>query len=242
MAAINKSTIDISETAFKENRQFLNWPGLQYLFYSKIKPMIKDSVGKAKSTYDDENWYISYDICTGEVYLATSEDNQSLVFDASGFCGKLVEDNEDFFGACGTIVNGKRNAGLLQLRINGERSAILGGFLDERYGPIGPDGYKSDEIGFASGKLYVELDMGNGISAIVEDGHNSAVLNRRIDQIREDLDSHVKIQQITTGGGYDSSTIENPEFQSVVIDAEGHILESVDNDDNVFVADVIDNE
>lgn len=227
MAAINKSTIDISKTELNENRQYLNWPGLQYLFYAKIKPMIKNTVGQSKNILDDENWYISYDICTGEVYLAVADDNQNFYFDSAE--------------SCGTIVEGKTNAGMLQIRVDREKSAIIGGFIDERYGPIGPDGYKSDEIGFATGRLYAEFDRGGRIKTTVEDGHNAEVINRRLDDIREDLDSHVKIQQITTGGGYDSSTIENPEFKSVVLDASDHILESVDNDDNVFIADVIDN-
>lgn len=220
---INKSVNSFADSTFKENSEYLNWPGLQYLFYAKIKPLVKNTVGETKNIRDDENWYASYDPETGQVYLVSSDDNQVLFIDSDGSCGSITD------------------TGMLQIVVDRARSAMINGFIDNRYGCIGVDGHSSDEIGEATGKLYVNFSRGDRSFALINDGYSS-LIPQKLDRLEKRFDSHVKIQSVTTGGGYTSEQISNPEYQTVVIDASGHILESVDNYDNVFVADILDGE
>ncbi len=219
--SINKSSNYFVDSTFKENYEYLNWPGLQYLFYTKIKPLVRNTIGESKNIRDDENWYASYDAETGQVYLVSSDDNQVLFVDSDRSCGSITE------------------TGMLQVVVDRSRSAMVDGFIDYRYGCVGPDGYSSDEIGNATGRLYVNFCRGGRAIGLIDDGANNHILTTKVAKLENKVDSTVKMLAITTGGGYDASTISNPEYQQVITDAEDRILASVDNDNKVFVADLI---
>ena len=132
----NKSIIPLNK--WEENKEYLNWPGLQYLWYTKLKPAIYKSTSAVKGRIDDENWYITYDASTGEVYIALNEDSSTFYFDQDGSCGCIQEYN-----------------GMLQVVVNRDLSLRIDGFIDDNIGPIGNN---SDQIGDATGKLYVNFD------------------------------------------------------------------------------------
>ena len=129
--------ITFLEEDWKENTEYLNWPGLQYLWYTKLKPAIYNSTSAVKGRIDDENWYITYDASTGEVYIALNEDSSTFYFDQDGSCGCIQEYN-----------------GMLQVVVNRDFSLMVDGFIDDSIGPIGNN---SDQIGDATGNLYVNF-------------------------------------------------------------------------------------
>ena len=193
MADIVKSSINFDPSTFKENKEFLNWPGLQYLFYTKVKPMIKNTIGETKNIRDDENWYISYDVSTGQVYLVSADDNQVLYLDPDGSCGSIDE-----------------TTGQLLLNVDRERSAMVNGFIDDRYGCIGIDGYISDEIGEATGRLYVNFKRGGRTKMFIEDSPDQSMLNRRVEKIENKLDSTIKIMTMIPDPSNNIEFNENP--------------------------------
>jgi hypothetical protein len=130
--------ITFLEEDWSENKEYLNWPGLQYLWYTKLKPAIYKSTSAVKGRIDDENWYITYDASTGEVYITLNEDSSTFYFDQDGSCGCIQEYN-----------------GMLQVDVNRDFSLMLDGFIDDHIGAIGKN---SDQIGDATGKLYVNFD------------------------------------------------------------------------------------
>ena len=143
-------------STFEENREYLNWPGLQYLWYSKLKPAIyRSSSTTIKERIDDENWYITYDASTGEVYISYTEDNKAFYVDQDGSCGSV----EDFNG-------------MLHVVVDTEHSNMIDGFIDDHFGAIGSNHMHddvnpenettntSDKIGCATGKLYVNFERG----------------------------------------------------------------------------------
>ena len=122
---------------WEENKEYLNWTGLQYLWYTKIKPSVYQNTSTVKGRIDDENWYITYDASTGEVYLTVNEDSSTFYFDQDGSCGGIQEFN-----------------GMLQVVTNRDFSLMVDGFIDDHIGAIGNN---SDQIGDATGKLYVNF-------------------------------------------------------------------------------------
>ena len=126
------------EEEWGENKEYLNWPGMQYFWYTKLKPAIYKTTGAIKSRIDDENWYITYDASTGEVYLTLNDDSSTFYFDQDGSCGCIQEYN-----------------GMLQVVVNRDISRMVDGFIDDNVGDIGEN---SDEIGDATGRLYVNFD------------------------------------------------------------------------------------
>lgn len=123
---------------WENNKEYLNWPGLQYLWYTKLKPAIYQNTSAIKARIDDENWYATYDASTGEVYMILNEDSSTFYFDQDGSCGGIQEYN-----------------GMLQVVTNRDFSRMVDGFIDDNIGPIGNN---SDQIGDATGKLYVNFD------------------------------------------------------------------------------------
>jgi hypothetical protein len=128
----------LPENEWYINKEYLNWPGLQYLWYTKIKPSIYQNTGVVKSRIDDENWYITYDASEGQVYISLNEDNQNFYFDQDGSCGSIQDYN-----------------GMLQVVVNKDLSLMIDGFIDDSIGQIGNN---SEQIGDATGKLYVNFD------------------------------------------------------------------------------------
>ena len=134
--ANNKITF-LSED-WDNNKEYLNWPGLQYLWDAKLKPAIYKNTTIIKNRIDDENWYITYDAGTGEVYITLNEDSSTFYFDQDGCCGCI-----------------QKNNGMLQVVVNRDFSLMVNGFIDDHIGAIGMN---SDQIGDATGKLYVNFN------------------------------------------------------------------------------------
>lgn len=139
---------------WRDNREFLNWPGLQYLWYTKFKPAIYEDVNASikekmemKSSYDDKNWYCSYNPETGEVYVVFTEDN--VIFNQDGSIGEIDVPNE--FGGS----DSSWGWGSILLDVNKELSQMVDGFIDDHIGCIG---HNSDQIGHATGRLYVNFN------------------------------------------------------------------------------------
>lgn len=131
--------IQFLKEKWKDNKEYLNLPGLQYLWYANIKPAIYDNVYSIKKRIDDMNWYISYDSSLGEVYISLTEDNSTFYFDQDETCGNI------------------QDGGMLQVMVKSNMSNIVSGFIDDHKGEIGDN---SDIIGDATGKLYVNFDRG----------------------------------------------------------------------------------
>ena len=127
----------LPEDEWYQNKEYLNWPGLQYLWYTKIKPSIYKNTGVTQNKIDDENWYITYDASEGQVYITLNEDNQNFYFDQDGSCGCIQDYN-----------------GMLQVVVNRDLSLMIDGFIDDSIGQIGNN---SDQIGDATGNLYVNF-------------------------------------------------------------------------------------
>lgn len=134
------NNITFLDENWNENKEYLNWSGLQYLWYTKLKPAIYKNTSSIKSRIDDENWYITYDASNGEVYIALTEDTSTFYFDQDGSCGGIQDFN-----------------GMLQVVTNKDYSRMIDGFIDDHIGAIGNN---SDQIGDATGKLYVNFDRG----------------------------------------------------------------------------------
>ena len=171
MASNTKSLTFLNNTEFNENREYLNWPGLQYLWYTKLKPMVYDNMKDNKSKLDDENWYISYDYETGEVYLAVPEDNQNFAYDQDGSCGSIIDFN-----------------GMLQVVVDTKYSALDNGFIDDRVGCIGMN---SDQIGDATGVLYCQFNRGSIKGAAIYTDIEGDTTVSRVDKLRQDLDNTI---------------------------------------------------
>jgi hypothetical protein len=203
----------LNSSDYKENREFLNWPGLQYLWYTKIKPMVHGSVNDDKFKYDDENWYISYDCETGEVYLVYTEDNQNFYFDNDGSCGSILDFN-----------------GMLQISVDSKYSSLESGFIDDHVGCIGVN---SDQIGDATGILYCRFDRGHVMNNVMYNG------NQTIDQLRDDMDNTVRLMNMVVND-FHGSNIDNPEFKYAITDRDERILSSVNVENETFIADLSD--
>ena len=70
---------------WSDNTQYLNYPGLQYLFYKKIKPI----KSQQKYKQDDLSWIILFDDDSGTVSLQCENDNQIFLWDDTGSAGKI---------------------------------------------------------------------------------------------------------------------------------------------------------
>ena len=116
MADSGKSLLDES---INSNTEYLNWPGLQYLWYKKIEPSIHQNTSVEKSKTDDENWYISYDASDGQVYIKLNDDNKNFYFDQDGICGCIQNYN-----------------GMLQVVVDRDLSLMDKGFIDDSTGKL----------------------------------------------------------------------------------------------------------
>ena len=96
--------------SWNDDIQYLNYPGLQYLFYKKIKPLFSQK----KYKEDDLNWEIVLDYDTGNVYLTCSIDNQIFIFDDTGSCGNISD------------ITGK-----IVVYVNPLMSKMQGGYIDD---------------------------------------------------------------------------------------------------------------
>lgn len=117
------------------NKEFLNYPGLQYLFYTKLKPMIHDNVEvlrqRVQAMLEDDHWVITYDEDNG-VRMTLSENNRGFFFDQDGSCGSIDPGN-----------------GMLQLVTEKNMSYIKDGYIDSSI-------YGEND---ASGTVHVNFEM-----------------------------------------------------------------------------------
>lgn len=134
MADINTTSIG---NEWNENREYLNLPGLEYLWYTKIKPAIDRNNIETKGRIDDEGWYATYNENTGEVYMTVNDDTSTFYFDQDGICGGIQENN-----------------GMFQVVTDRNVSRMVDGFIDDSVGIIGD----SSMTGDATGNLYVNFD------------------------------------------------------------------------------------
>lgn len=79
--------------SWNDDIQYLNYPGLQYLFHKKIKPLFIQK----KYKEDDLNLEIVFNYDTGNVYLKCSFDNQVFIFDDTDSCGSISSITGEMF-------------------------------------------------------------------------------------------------------------------------------------------------
>lgn len=105
MATTNSHANYIDGARWKDSSAFLNWPGVEYLFYTKIKPFyasIDESIAELRHRIDDEGFGIYYNIGkdteddsvgnSGNVYINYHEGNSILTTGTDDTIGTIDSD------------------------------------------------------------------------------------------------------------------------------------------------------
>lgn len=138
---------------WSEDEHYLNYPGLLYMFYGKVKPMF-DTTADASMEWiinriDDERFYItcdgSIDPDVSLVYIEYNEDN-TIIAEDNGTVGSISED------------------GILSFNVKSPESHITGGYIDNSIGLVdvidSSTGHVAQRVpGFGTGYVNIFIDI-----------------------------------------------------------------------------------